>query len=229
MLAGISAAVPAGPSGSPMSPAESTSAASEPSAWPSCPPKRAPPSVFTIDCIGPSWERISSGTRSLMAATIRPATGSHSLRQTGRVAATQRPRLHASMPVIPDGSALTGSSHRSARRSASWTLLCSTSVTRGSPGGRSASSSAAAASSAAGGSNPGTLKPIPVPGATPAGPVPVRLVIATCRARSQFTGPPSPPPENSCWSCPRNCCICAGSLGSGIPPGIAKPNGTSGT
>jgi hypothetical protein len=197
MLAGISAAVPAGPSGSPMSPAESTSAASEPSAWPSCPPKSAPPRVLTIDCIGPSWPRISSGTRSLMAATIRPATGSQSLRQTGRVASTQRPRLHASMPVMPDGRALTGSSHMSASRSASSTALCSASLTRGSPGGCGASS-AAAPGGRSGASMPGTGKPIALPGARPVGPVPVNVASATCRARSQLTGLPSPPPANSC-------------------------------
>ena len=44
-----------------MSPAERTSAASWPSAWPSWPPKSAPPSVATIDCIGPSWARASVG------------------------------------------------------------------------------------------------------------------------------------------------------------------------
>ena len=62
MLAGTSAAVPAGPSGSPMSPAESTSSASEPSALPSWPPKRAPPDAWSsIAAIGPSWARTSLG------------------------------------------------------------------------------------------------------------------------------------------------------------------------
>ena len=97
MLAGISAAVPAGPSGRPMSPAESTSAASEPSAVPSWPPKSAPPSEATIAAIGPSWARISSGTSSPIAVTIRPATGSHSLRQTSGCSSSHSARRHASI------------------------------------------------------------------------------------------------------------------------------------
>src|SRR6266568_3152670 len=109
MLAGRRAAVPAGPRGSPMSPAESTSAASVPSACPSWPPNRAPPSVATMDCIGPSWPRISSGTRSPIAATMRPATGSHSLRQTGRVWVTHSVRVHACAVRMPDGSAASSS------------------------------------------------------------------------------------------------------------------------
>ncbi len=132
MLAGISAAVPAGPSGSPMSPAESTSAASEPSAWPSWPPKRAPPSVVTIDCIGPSWARASGGTRSPIAATMRPATGSQSLRHTSSVLKIHSLRFQASADRMPEGSADAGSSQRSARRSASSTAWRST----GSPRGR---------------------------------------------------------------------------------------------
>ncbi len=85
MFAGTSAAVPAGPSGSPMSPAESTSAASEPRAWPSWPPNSAPPSAVTIDCIGPIPARACSGTRSLIALTMWAATGSHSCCHTSRV------------------------------------------------------------------------------------------------------------------------------------------------
>jgi hypothetical protein len=133
MLAGSIAAVPAGPSGSPMSLAESTSAASEPSAWPSWPPNSAPPSAATIDCICPSWERASSGTRSPMALTIREATGSHSLRQIGSVAEIHSPRPQAVVVRIPEGSAEVGSSHRSARRSASVTLIRSAADTAGSP------------------------------------------------------------------------------------------------
>ena len=40
--------------------------------------EEAPPSEVSIAAIGPSWARISSGTRSPIAPTIRPATGSHS-------------------------------------------------------------------------------------------------------------------------------------------------------
>src|SRR2546430_2633706 len=139
MLAGSSAAVPAGPSGSPISPADSTSAARVPRACPSWPPNRAPPSVLTIDCIGPSWPRISSGTRSPIAPTMRPATGSHSLRQTGSVWVTHSARLHACAVRMPDGSADAGSSHRSARCSASATAARSAALIGGAPGADGAS------------------------------------------------------------------------------------------
>src|SRR6266542_4029156 len=134
MLAGTSAAVPAGPSGSPMSPAESTSAASEPSAVPSCPPNSAPPSEATMEVIGPSWLRISSGTSSPMAPTIRSATGSQSLRQTSRVWSSHSLRVQAAVACTPEGSADSGSSHRSARRRASSAAARSAGPTAGSPG-----------------------------------------------------------------------------------------------
>ncbi len=100
---GMSAAVPVGPSGRPMSPAESTSAASEPRAVPSWPPSSAPPSDATIEVIGPIWARISSGTSSVIAETMRAATGSHSLRQTSRVVLSHSLRLQAAVDRMPDG------------------------------------------------------------------------------------------------------------------------------
>ena len=84
-LAGTRAAVPAGPSGSPMSPAESTSPARVPRAWPSWPPNSAPPRAAIIDCIGPRVACASSGTSSFIAPTMRAATGSHSFFHTSRV------------------------------------------------------------------------------------------------------------------------------------------------
>ena len=101
MLAGTSAAVPAGPRGRPMSPAESTSPASEPSAVPSWPPKTAPPTEVSIAAIGPSWARICSGTRSPIALVIWAATGSHSLRQTSRVLVSHSARRQASADRMP--------------------------------------------------------------------------------------------------------------------------------
>src|SRR6266508_3642429 len=90
MFAGSNAAVPAGASGSPMSLAASTSWASEASAWPSWPPNMVPPSDCTIAAIGPIWSRICSGSMSLIALTICPATGSQSVRHTSSVVAEDR-------------------------------------------------------------------------------------------------------------------------------------------
>ena len=167
--------------------------------------------MLTIDCIGPSWPRISSGTRSPIAPTMRPATGSHSLRQTGSVWVTHSARLHACAVRMPDGSADAGSSHRSARCSASATAARSAALIGGSP-------------SADGASGGGPVKPGKF-----IAPAPVNEASATWRARSQLTGP-SPAVVNSCCNWPRNCCIWAGSFGSGAgPPGRPKPKGMSGT
>ena len=100
--------MPAGPSGSPMSPAESTSAASEPSAWPSWPPKSAPPSVVTIDCIGPSWARASGGTRSPIAVDHAAGDRVAQLRHTSSVLKIHSLRFHASADRMPEGSADAG-------------------------------------------------------------------------------------------------------------------------
>ena len=134
MLAGTSAAVPAGPSGRPMSPAESTSAASEPRAWPSWPPNSAPPSVATIDCIGPSWARASS--RHQVAHGADHPAGDRVAELAPDVEGLVDPLV-----AVPGdggagcrtGSADAGSSHRSARRSASSTALRSYGDTAGSP------------------------------------------------------------------------------------------------
>ena len=108
-----------------MSPAESTSAASEPSAWPSWPPNSAPPSVATIDCIGPSWARgLLAAPGRPSRATMRPATGSQSLLPhvegvVDPLVAVPRDRGRGCRTAARTP----GSSHRSARRSASSTAL----------------------------------------------------------------------------------------------------------
>jgi hypothetical protein len=127
---------------------------------------------------------------------MRPATGSHSLRQTSSVAASHSPRLHAVGTVSPDGSSDSGSSHRSASLSASMTSAFSAAVTGGSPTGFS---------SASGSSFVGAGMPMrlgrPKPNTPPGMPLfPVRCACATWRARSQFTGPPLVGAENICCS-----------------------------
>ena len=109
-----------------------------------CPAGRrssALPSDATIEVIGPIWARISSGTSSVIAETMRAATGSQSLRQTSSVVLSHSPRLQAAVDRTPEGSADSGSSHRSARRSASMTAARSAGVTDGSPTGFAASGS----------------------------------------------------------------------------------------
>ena len=203
-----------------MSLAESTSAASEPSAVPSWPPNSALPSEETIAVIGPSCARICSGTSSPIDPTIRAATGSHSLRHTSSVVSSHSPRVQAAGAVIPDGSAHSGSSHRSARRNASATAARSAASTGGSPTGALSSPSPALGA----GVRPGRAKPNgPIPCCWP----PVRCAFAICRARSQLTGPPLAGALNMCctWLKSR-----ASSLGSGMPPsGRPKPKGGGGS
>ena len=72
---------------------------------------------------GPAMVRISSGSTSPIATPTRSATGSTSSRQAGSVASTHSARLQATAEPAPEGRAVTPSSHRSARRTASWTAL----------------------------------------------------------------------------------------------------------
>ncbi len=58
-----------------------------------------------------------------MALPTRSATGSTSSRQAGRVASTHSARLQATAVPAPEGRAVASSSHRSARRTASWTAV----------------------------------------------------------------------------------------------------------
>ena len=70
---------------------------------------------------GPAMACISSGRTSPIAVPTRSATGSTSSCQAGRVASTHSARLHATAEPEPEGSEVTSSSHRSARRTASCT------------------------------------------------------------------------------------------------------------
>ncbi len=121
MFSGSSAALPAGPSGSPMSAEPTTSPASTPTAWPICWPNMAPPMERIIPSSGPAMACISSGRTPPMAAPTRSATGSTSSFHTGRVASTHSARLQATAVVAPEGSEVTPSSQWSARRTASST------------------------------------------------------------------------------------------------------------
>ena len=148
------AAVPDGPSGRPTSLLDTTSAASAAMPWPSWAPNIMPPSCVIIGAIGPACSAISGGMADDIAATTRPATGSHSADQVPMVFSTQSTWLQASMVVTPDGRSVASSSQRSASRTDSVTAERSAEVT-----GRW---------------------------------VAARPEIASCRARSQFTGPPLP-------------------------------------
>ena len=102
-----------------------------PSAWPTWLPNIAPPICLNMPPRAPLIAAISGGSCSASsppgadiddrASTTRAATGSASVDQTGRVAWTQRLRLHASVVRMPVGSGVTSSSQRSASRSASLT------------------------------------------------------------------------------------------------------------
>ena len=94
----------------------------EPSAWPSWPPKSAPPSVATIDCIGPSWARVSVGDQ--VAHRADHAAGDRVAELAPDVERVVEPLVAAPRGGgrgCRTGSADAGSSHRSARRSASST------------------------------------------------------------------------------------------------------------
>ena len=90
---------------------------------PGRPGRRTSPRRAGASCpsIGPAIACISAGTAPAVAATTFSATGSTRPRQAGSVPSTHSARLHASAPALPAGSAVTGSSHTSARRTASST------------------------------------------------------------------------------------------------------------
>ncbi len=121
MFAGSSAALPDGPSGSPTSVEPTTSPARVPSACPIWEPNIAPPMERIMPSSGPVMACISSGSTSPIAPATRSATGSTSSFHTGSVASTHSARLHATAVLAPEGSEVAPSSHRSARRTASWT------------------------------------------------------------------------------------------------------------
>ncbi len=123
MFSGSSAALPAGPSGRPMSDEPTTSPASTPTAWPICVPNMAPPMERIMPISGPAMACISSGRTSPIAFPTRSATGSTSSRHAGSVASTHSARLQASAEFAPDGREVASSSHRSASRTASSTAL----------------------------------------------------------------------------------------------------------
>ena len=108
--------------------------------------------------------------------TIRPATGSHSFCQIEMVLLIHSERFHASVVLMPDGSAVASSSQRSASRSVSVTCWRSSGVTAGSPGAlvlpRRESQQSVSGSA---GSSVGTPKPIGSwPPNVPIGPIPGR-------------------------------------------------------
>ena len=119
MAAGISAATPLGPNGSPMSVEVSTSPESRPSAWPSWEPNAMPPIWVIIAISGPAMALASSGSAEVHTEEICPAIGSHSRFQVSMVLSTQSCGLHATALVAPAGSAVAPSSQVSARCTAS--------------------------------------------------------------------------------------------------------------
>ena len=108
-----------------MSVALTTSVASAPSAEPTWLPNISPPTCCMTPMSGIAAARISSGSASPNDATTFAATGSTRRDQAGWVAFSQRRRLHASVPVTPDGSDVWASSQTSARRTASATAVLS--------------------------------------------------------------------------------------------------------
>ena len=78
-----------------------------------------------IPATGPSDIAASCGSALVIAATTFSASGSISPFQAGRVFSTQSTRDQAAVRSMPEGSSVTWSSHRSARRSDSATPVCS--------------------------------------------------------------------------------------------------------
>ncbi len=83
--AGMSTAVPTGPSGRPISVEVSTSTASCARPCPSCAPKAMPLICVIMPIIGPAICAASSGSASAHIVDICVATGSHSRRQLSKV------------------------------------------------------------------------------------------------------------------------------------------------
>ena len=121
MFSGSSAAVPAGPTGTPTSVELSTSAASWPRPPPSWLPNARPPIWPSIASIGPAPARTSSGSASTQATDTRWATGSQSRFHVGRLAVTHSLADHAATSEAPAGNVVAGSSQSSASRTASRT------------------------------------------------------------------------------------------------------------
>ena len=113
-------------------------------------PSIAPPSCFSIgaNAVSPpipeSMARISGGDVVVEAGRVKGhqdpiasialvAIGSHSVDQTGKVASSHSDWDHASIFLMPEGNAVTSSSHRSASRTASVTAARSLASTLGSP------------------------------------------------------------------------------------------------
>ena len=116
---------PAGPSGSPMSLAVSTSPASPPSAGPTWLPNIAPPALPSIPISGPAIAWASSGIALPIAPTTCSATGSTSTRHTSVVCSIHSARLQAAVVLTPEGSTVASSSQWSASRMASATRVWS--------------------------------------------------------------------------------------------------------
>ena len=68
-----------------------------------------------------------------IASIALVAIGSHRVDQTGKVASSHSDWDHASIFLMPEGNAVTSSSHRSASRTASVTVARSLASTLGSP------------------------------------------------------------------------------------------------
>jgi hypothetical protein len=118
---------PAGASGMPISPLVRTSPESRPRAWPTWAPNISPPIRPMIPASGPAIAAASAGSALVMAPTTRSASGSIRLLHAGSVCSTHSTRDQASGRSTPEGSSVTGSSHRSARRRASATAVRSAS------------------------------------------------------------------------------------------------------
>lgn len=124
--AGIRAATPLGPKGNPMSVDVRTSFDKVPSAWPSCEPKAMPPICVIIDSSGPAMDFASSGSDDAHTVEICSATGSQSRFHVSSVLSTQSVGVHATVLVVPAGSAVTPSSQVSASgRRRRWPSWCS--------------------------------------------------------------------------------------------------------
>ena len=78
-----------------------------------------PPICDIIDSSGPAMLLASSGRAEAHTVEICSATGSHSRFQVSSVLSIQSVGVHATALVVPAGSAVTPSSHVSARRTAS--------------------------------------------------------------------------------------------------------------
>ena len=123
MAAGISAAVPVGPSGNPMSVEVNTSRDSRPSACPNCEPNAIDPIWVIIAISGPAIARASSGRLADHTLETCSAIGSHSRFQVAMVLSTQSCGVQAADLVAPAGSEVAPSSQVSARCTASATAL----------------------------------------------------------------------------------------------------------